>query len=213
VRRSVAWVVAFGSCVVLVLLCMAYVDRPIAAYVETHLSHTKLWDWTTYLLWPLPLVLALVLGFQVVAGCWALAGRVLAPWMRTPLISAWSAVWALAVTVVLKRAFGREDIGQGSIAAHGVEFRWLHGGPGHEAFPSGTMMVAGALLSVVWLGAPRLRTACATLLALLGLALVITNSHWVADLIGGGFLGVVIGRMTVLLLDSAAERLRGGGFR
>jgi membrane-associated phospholipid phosphatase len=185
---------------------MAYVDRPVADYVQTHLRQTALFDWTTRVLGPLPAVLILALVFLLGAGCWALAGRALGSWTQTPLLCSWSAVWSLSVTIVLKHLFGRSSPDPLYVVRRVYEFHWLHGSPGYEAFPSGTTALTAAILSVVWIRMPRLRTACGLLLAFVSTALVITNGHWVADVLGGGFLGASIGWMTVLLCDRRDER-------
>jgi membrane-associated phospholipid phosphatase len=63
------------------------------------------------------------------------------------------------------------------------------------------MAISGAILSVLSLRRPRLRSAAILILVVLAIALVITNSHWLADLIARLFVGASIGRMTMLLLE------------
>jgi membrane-associated phospholipid phosphatase len=179
---------------------MAYVDRPVADYVQTHLRQTALFAGAARALGPLPLMVVLALVFLLGAGCWALDGRALASWTQTPLLCSWSAVWSLSVTIVLKHIFGRSSPDPLYVVHRAYEFHWLQGGPGYEAFPSGTTAITAAILSVVWIRVPRLRTVCVLLFAFVSIALILTNGHWVADVLGGGFLGASIGWMTVLLL-------------
>jgi membrane-associated phospholipid phosphatase len=179
---------------------MAYVDRPVADYVQTHLRQTALFAGTARALGSLPVVVVLVLVFLLGAGCWALDGRALGSWTQTPLLCSWSAVWSLSVTIVLKHIFGRSSPDPLYVVRRVYGFHWLHGGPGYEAFPSGTAAITAAILSVVWIRVPRLRAFCVLLFAFVSLALILTNGHWVADVLGGGFLGASIGWMTVLLL-------------
>jgi membrane-associated phospholipid phosphatase len=119
-------------------------------------------------------------------------------------------MWATGATVILKRAFGRSDVQmwtgstpeEGHLGIH--SFHFLHGNPQRfDDFPSGTTTIATAIIAVVWILAPRLRILC--LLALVGISigLVITNSHFVADVIAGIFVGWSIGWMTVRLLRPA----------
>ena len=179
---------------------MTFVDRLVADYVQTHLRQTALFDWTTRVLEPLPVVLILALVFLLGSGCWALGGRALGSWTQTPLLCSWSVVWSLSATIVLKHLFGRSSPDPLYVVRRIDEFHWLHGDPGYEAFPSGTTALTAAILSVVWIRVPRLRTVCGLLFAFVSIALVITNSHWVADVLGGCFLGASVGWMTVLLL-------------
>jgi membrane-associated phospholipid phosphatase len=185
---------------------MTFVDRPVADYVQTHLRQTALFDWMTRALGPLPVVLILALVFLLGAGCCALDGRALSSWTQAPLLCSWSVVWSLSATTVLKHIFGRSSPDPLYVVRRIDEFHWLHGGPGYEAFPSGTTAITAAILSVVWIRVPRLRTLCGLLFAFVSSALVITNGHWVADVLGGGFLGASVGWMTVLLLRPESSR-------
>jgi len=53
------------------------------------------------------------------------------------------------------------------------------------------------VLSVIWIAAPRGRFPGALLGAMVAVAIIMTNSHWVSDVIGGGFLGAFSGWLTV----------------
>ena len=190
---------AGAACAAAVLACMAWVDRPVAGYVEAHFRGTPLFEWTTRALSLLPPVLFVLLASLVTAGALALRGRQMPAWTGVPMLCGWSAALALSAAVALKRVFGRSwaDL----YTARGVyEFHPLHGGYGYEAFPSGTTTVACALLAVVWIRVPRFRTASALVLAAIAGALVSTNSHWVSDVIAGCYLGAAIGAMTVRML-------------
>jgi PAP2 superfamily len=202
------WLASFGLCAAIVIFLMAFVDRPVADWVvRSHLLESSLLSMLGHDLGRLAVFVAIGFLFLGGSGCWVLSGRSLAPWTEIPLLCSWSLMWATGATVTLKRFFGRSEteMWTGSSAAQGhlgiYTFHFLHGGPPHyEAFPSGTTTVATAIISVVWILVPRLRVLC--VLALLGISigLVITNSHFVADVIGGIFVGGSIGWMTVRLL-------------
>jgi len=120
-------------------------------------------------------------------------------------------MWATGATVTLKRAFGRSNVqlwtGATPEEGHlGInKFHFLHGGPPNiDSFPSGTTTVAAAIISVVWILVPRLRILCVLALVGISIGLVITNSHYVADVIAGTFVGWSVGWMTVRLLRRAA---------
>jgi len=186
-----------------VVLCMAYLDRPVADFVQAHWRQHSLEAWMEGFLRLAPgaLLMAFVLLFA--AGFSALRGRTLGAWARTPLLSSWSVVWTLSVVVVLKRIFGRSCVNPNYIVGHSYGFQPFHGIGSYESFPSGTTAVAAAILSVVWLRLPQLRWVCALLLALVALALILTQSHWVSDIIGGGSLGALVGSMTIRILRSS----------
>jgi membrane-associated phospholipid phosphatase len=199
------WLVALAACAAAVLFSMAYVDRAVADYVHVHLLQSQIIQGFAMGLGPL--VIFVGLGFIVlgVAGCFSLAGRALSTRFDTPLMCSWSLVWAMAATEALKIAFGRSEtemwtgfIGPGS-APGTYGFHFMHGELLFESFPSGTTAIAAAILSVLWIRAPRFRIAWALVLAYVGFALIVTNGHFVADVIGGAFLGVSTGWMTVLL--------------
>lgn len=188
------WLLAFLLCITAILLSMAYVDRPVAEYVHAHLRHTALSHWTMRTLSSLLLVPVLALLFLLASGCWLFAGRSLASWTRTPLLCSWSVAWSVSAAIVLKHVFGRSSPYPDYVVHRIYELRPFHADSAHLAFPSGTMAVSGAILSVVWLRYPGRRVAIMLILLLLALALVITNSHWLADVIGGLFLGASVGR-------------------
>ncbi len=197
IRLSLA---SFAACILAVILCMTYIDRPIADFVQEHLHQRGLQTCMDGFLHLAPIALLLALLLLFVAGYVALHGRALGAWARSPLLCSWSAVWALSVAVVLKRIFGRSCVYPNYILGHSYGFQPFHGVGSYESFPSGTTAVTAAILSVVWFRCPHLRGVCASLLVLVVLALLLTLSHWVSDIIGGGFLGVLVGCMTVRLL-------------
>ena len=201
--RPIRWsLVSLAACILAVILCVAYIDRPIADFVQQHLHQRTLQTCMDGFLHLAPIALLLALLLLFAAGCAVLHGRALGAWARTPLLCSWSAAWALSAAVVLKRVFGRSCVYPNYIVGHSYGFQPFHGVGSYESFPSGTTAVATAILSVVWVRLPRLRGVCALLLALVASALVVTHSHWVSDIIGGGLLGVLVGSMTTRLLRS-----------
>ena len=193
---------SLAASILTVILCIAYIDRPIADFVQEHFHQRSFQTCMDGFLHVTPIALLLALLLLFAAGYAVLRGQALGAWASTPLLCAWSATWALSVAVVLKRVFGRSCVYPNYIVGHSYGFQPFHGVGSYESFPSGTTAVAAALLSVVWFRYPRQRGVCALLLVLVALALILTHSHWVSDIIGGGFLGVLVGSMTVRLLRS-----------
>jgi membrane-associated phospholipid phosphatase len=100
-------------------------------------------------------------------------------------------------SIIFKRIFGRAWPDPTFVQNRINGFLLLHGGPHWHSFPSGTAAISAAIVSVLWILQPRWRALGALTVALLCSAVVVTNHHWVGDVIAGTFLGTFIGWMTV----------------
>lgn len=200
------WLALLFATAALVALCILYVDHPLADFVEDHLRHRPFFNAAVVILRPLPALAVLALGFLLVDGLRTVAGSPPALWSRTPVIASWAACWGLATTVVLKRVFGRSDAYPTWALSHVDRWLFLWGHEGYESFPSGTMTVGTAVLAVLWIRSPALRPLWMALLLLAVVLLVVTDSHWIADIIAGTFLGATIGWLTTVLHPAAAPR-------
>jgi len=203
------WLFAFAATEISVVASIAYIDRPVAEFFEGHLRHTPAWVWIDRALAPLDLVVVAALLFLFACGTWVMSGRLLGSWTRPPLLCNWAAIWATAADIIFKLIFGRAGPDPAYIQSHLYGFRLLHGGPHWQSFPSGTAAISAAMASVLWIMMPRSRAIGVLTVALLCVAVVVTNQHWVGDVIAGTFLGISIGWMTVRLaaptrLDSSA---------
>ncbi len=192
------WLLGLGLCAAAVALCAAYVDRPVADFVYEHLSHKETYRTLTRLPDPLLWVVMLAVVVLLGAGCRAVAGRRLGAWAEALLDCSWALVWALAAVTGLKYAFGRSWPGA-YVQRHVYRFHAFHGGSGYDSFPSGITAGAASILAVLWILMPRLRVVWGLGLAAVAVGLVATNSHFVSDVMGGGFLGVTTGWMSVAL--------------
>ena len=72
------------------------------------------------------------------------------------------------------------------------------------AFPSATMAGAGGFVAGAGMRGGSQRAAAAVVLIVLALALVVTSSHWLSDIIGGTYFGIATGA-------AVARRLRQSG--
>lgn len=112
---------------------------------------------------------------------------------------------ALPVAFVLKAAlkyvFGR--INTRAWLEHPAVngFLWFRGADGHSGFPSGHMTVFAALAAAAWIFFPGMRGYCALVLGILGAALILSNYHFLADLIAGAYLGWAIVAVTCWALE------------
>ena len=205
-RNNIAfrnWLLAFAATAIAVVGCIAYIDRRVAEFFDGHLRHTTTWVWLDRALAPLDLAVVTALLFLLGCGTWVMSGRLLSSWTRKPLLCSWAAMWATTADIILKRIFGRASPDPTYIQNHLYGFRLLHGGPHWQSFPSGTAAISAGIVAVLWIVMPRWRATGAFTVALLCVAVVITNYHWVGDVIAGTFLGTSIGWMTVQLAAPA----------
>jgi membrane-associated phospholipid phosphatase len=199
------WMLAFAATAAAVVVCFKWIDRPVAEFAETHIRHTAAWGWIVHGLAPLDAVVAMLGLFACMCGAWSIFSRPLPPWTQTPLLCALAALGATVVCLLLKHLFGRSSVDPAYLQGHLYGFSLLHGGLYGQSFPSGTAAISTAIVSVLWMVAPRLRMAGGLIVLLLSAAVVITNFHWVGDVVAGIYLGALIGR-AVVRLASAGTR-------
>jgi membrane-associated phospholipid phosphatase len=193
------WLRALALCAAAVGFCIAFVDRPLALFFDTHVRHTELWFWLDRGLRPFPLTIAVAAAFVFACAVWLISGRQLRAWAEIPFLGSCSAIAAGAFDRILKRFFGRGWTDPTFIHDHLYGFHLLHGERHWDAFPSGTAAVSVAILAVLWILKSRWRLPGMALVILLMAAVLITNYHWLSDVIAGTFLGGWIGWLTVRL--------------
>jgi membrane-associated phospholipid phosphatase len=193
------WLLALLLCAAAVMVCMAYIDRPLAEFFNAHVRETSLWVWLSRALQPLDVAVVAALFFLLGCGVWVLSGRRLGPWTQEPLLCSWSAMWAVAAVIIFKQIFGRGEADPTYIQYHVYGFRFFHSGPHWEAFPSGTAAISTAIISPLWITTPSSRFIGPLVVALLSTVVVVMNFHWLSDVIAGVCLGASIGWSTVLL--------------
>lgn len=200
-----AWLTAFAICVAAVLLCIRYVDRPLAEFFDAHFRHTQAWFLVDRAFVAVNGFVLLALFFVFGCGAWKLFDRALPRWTDTPLMCSWSANLALATEYILKRLFGRVWVDPSYVTNHRYGFLWLQTGAHWEgSFPSGTATISVAIVTVLWTMAPRLRSAGAMVAGVLCLTVVVANYHWLGDVVAGVFAGAMIGSMTLKLIRPAS---------
>ena len=199
-RAFRAWLFYMAASAIATVLCILYVDRPLAEFLDSHVRHTAAFHVLNVGLHPVSMTAPLSLLFLLVAGGWALSGYGPRPWAAKPVVCALALAWGLASEFVFKRVFGRSWPDPTYLHQHLYGFHLLHGSDHWSSFPSGTAIGAAALATAVSLLWPRLRFLCILLGLACSAALVIDNFHWLSDVIAGCFLGVSIGWMSVLMI-------------
>lgn len=115
------------------------------------------------------------------------------------LIVSVSVLIAEGVKQYLKIIFGRPSPeawinGNSSFPRSGtIGFHFFHGGAGYLSFPSGHMATTCALIAVLWIWYPRWRWIYFLVALIVGGALVVTDIHFLSDVIAGAFVGISVG--------------------
>lgn len=184
--------------ILLILVCIAYVDRPAATWSHDYLQRPTLAITMSRLSEPfVPISVAIL----VVAGVAALAGqRVRSGIAQNCCLAALATVAASETRTALKLVFGRTwpdtfvDHNPSWIQNHVFGFSPFHGGAGWSAFPSGHTAVITAAVSVFWMRLPQFRPLYAACLAIEVLGLYGADYHFVSDMLAGAMVGVVSAR-------------------
>lgn len=201
-------VLAIGA--ILVVLCYAFVDRPVAFYVHDHgLAQYRAFKWLTY---PPPWVQAwspLLLTLLILRRAWGPFSR----WEKPLFVALLSLIVADQFRTSLGDVFGRywpetwfnsnpSLIGNGTYGFHPFQH-----GDDIGSFPSGHSARIAGFGWVWWLAAPRLRPLLAVVCLPMLASLVLMNYHFVGDVVAGSILGAIIGAIAwVLATPRSAER-------
>jgi membrane-associated phospholipid phosphatase len=203
------WVASFVLSAVLVVICYVWVDRPVALLAH-EVYRLDLLALTGN---RVPIVIAPVAAVAfVVFAARALLNRPLPRPLLVIVLCALSYFVTEGLTLYLKGAAGRTwpeswmDGRNPSFVRDGVYgFFPFHSGAAYTSFPSGHTAVACAILSVLWAWYPRFRSLYALLIAATAVGLVVTNFHFVSDVIAGMFLGTSVGWITTAMWKAGVE--------
>jgi membrane-associated phospholipid phosphatase len=93
---------------------------------------------------------------------------------------------------VLKFIVGRINTRFWLLHLRHEHFHWFHGKGNYSSFPSGHMAVFTVLAAALWHFYPRYRIVNLGFLTALALALILTNYHFLSDIIAGAYLGLIV---------------------
>ncbi|MBX3412537.1 MAG: phosphatase PAP2 family protein [Pirellulales bacterium] len=193
--------VALVVAAILVTGCYLWVDRPVAWYVHDHgfaqwdREHgnvlkriTNVPDWAEE---AAPAV--------IVVGVLLMLAR--PDWHCPRAVGTTAIVFLISdqIKEQLKFVFGRTwpdtwiDNNPSLIQNGAYGFHPFTGGIAYSSSPSGHTTVTVAAMSVLWVAYPKLRVVWVALAVAEGAALVSLNYHFVGDVVGGAFLGAMIG--------------------
>jgi membrane-associated phospholipid phosphatase len=99
---------------------------------------------------------------------------------------------AFVAKVIFQYVFGRSDPDAWVLYHQPPHFYWLRAGEGYGCFPSGHMTVFTALMTTLSRYYRRFRPIFLGFLILLALCLIVTDYHFLSDVLAGVFLGMVV---------------------
>lgn len=201
-------------CAVLVVLCYFFVDRPVAFFV--YHADFKRFEVLKELTFPPPVLQDLapaVLTVLMVRRVWGPFRR----WEKALLAAGVAVILADQFRESLGVVFGRYwpktwiDNNPSLIQDNAYGFHLFHRGPWYGSFPSGhTARMAGAG-AVYWIAYPRWRWLAVAAPLAVALGLLGMDYHFVSDVIGGAFVGAIVGVYTARFCDLTAAMPSGGG--
>lgn len=185
-----------GLLVLATILCMCFVDQPVAGYVAAH----RTWRFF-FQLCAAPSLLALPAA-GICMACTVLArlrGTRLPA--RIWLVSSVATLAGTAAKDELKWIFGRPW--PGTWLHHGIYgFHPFSTSLWFGAFPSGHTAYISAPLCVLWVLAPRYRVFCGGVIALVMIGLVAAGYHFVGDVLGGLLTGMACAWGSLVLMPA-----------
>ena len=182
-------------CIVAVLICYFWIDRPVAFFVyDHHINKIQVFRWFTY---PPPEIQnwsALVLTMLVIRRAWGPFQR----WQKVLLVSCLSLIVADDFRISLGDVCGRywpetwihdnpSLIGTGTYGFHPFQR-----GDDVGSFPSGHAARIFGFATVWMIALPGSRVVATLLCAPILVSLVAMNYHFVSDVIAGSVLGAMV---------------------
>jgi membrane-associated phospholipid phosphatase len=204
-RRLVSIGLTALSCVVLVSLSIAFVDRPLSTYSHDALRYPVWSQVVTGIVGARNVLVAAIVALAVIGVIHWRRGYA-TPGQRTALMAVSATLIATALVIALKFAFGRLwpetwTLNNPSwINNHQYGFFPFHGGAGYESFPSGHTARVTAPFAVLWQRLPRLRVLWVLPPLLIIAGLIFANFHFMGDCIGGVYVGIAGAAIALALI-------------
>ncbi|HWU35044.1 MAG TPA: phosphatase PAP2 family protein [Methylovorus sp.] len=190
------------------LLTIFYVDAPVALWIKAHLlSYAPFHDYTSNL--PSHLFWVVLIGSSVSLSFYLYLRRLGEHSPRRDFFLLLGLVLPVAFIVkhVLKLLFARIEVRLWLSNPEAHPVHWFQVGKRwYDAFPSGHMVVFMTVFMALWQFYPRWRPWCAAGSMLLAVALIITNYHYVSDVIAGTYIGMLVYLATSRAVLGARKR-------
>ncbi|HTG82472.1 MAG TPA: phosphatase PAP2 family protein [Geobacteraceae bacterium] len=186
----------------LVFVCHCYVDVDLALLIKRKFAGSPAWDRYIVAIPSHLLLLVSIMTGGAVVGYLALSRKGIDIPARSFLhLVAYVIPAAFVAKTVLKLIFGGINTRAWLNHPQLYGFHWFDGGGVYDGFPSGHMAVFTALTASLWRFFPRYRFFCPFFLLVLGSALIVTNYHFLGDVLAGAYLGVFVEAISFRLLS------------
>ena len=181
------------SATVLVTFCNYFVDIPLALFVKEFFKNSTIWSKYTADV-PDTLIYAVCMTTLVSLACYLIRVKkeIFDSATRCFLLITYAVPLSYVSKALLKFIFGRVNTREWLAKPELYGFHWFHGSGFGGGFPSGHMAVFTALVAAMWRYSPRYRPLYLILSLLLAAALIATNYHFLGDVIGGAYLGILV---------------------
>jgi membrane-associated phospholipid phosphatase len=120
-------------------------------------------------------------------------------------LTGWSVPVSFLAKSALKDIFGSVNTRYWLLHRELYGFHWFDGRDVFNGFPSGHMVIFTVIILAMWRYFPRCRHAGAIILFLLAAALVVTDYHFLSDVIAGALLAVLVDFSVFKLLFDKKE--------
>jgi len=181
--------------ITLIALSYFYIDMPVALWVEANIrSDSSFKLYTSNIPSMLLMLVIVVSSISWAAYIYLRLQRVANRHRDFFLVLGTALPLSYLAKSFLKWCFGRLETRLWLIEPDQYGMHWFNGVNGYDAFPSGHMLVITQLFLAIWFFYPRLRLV--NLLVWIGLAfaLIATNYHFVADVIAGVYIAILLYR-------------------
>ncbi len=196
------WLLSLATVSLASAISYQWFDQPIALMVHAQLPNHNVFSVLTHI--PDPFIPLTVVAF-IGLGIWSLSGRPLLKIQIVALLCSISLTMAEAIKNQLKFIFGRTwpdtwfQNNPSFIHDGAYGFNLFHGGVEYASFPSGHSAVTCAVISVLWIYYPKLRSIYLFVFLAVAIGLMGANYHFLSDIIAGAFVGVSTGWMVTAL--------------
>jgi membrane-associated phospholipid phosphatase len=186
----------------LVFVCHCYVDAGLALLISREIPGASVWARHTSAIPDfLFLLVCIMTGVAVVCYFVRTWRGIDTPATRFFHLVAYAVPAAYVGKTILKWVFGRVTTRAWLQKPQLYGFHWFHGGGPYDGFPSGHMAVFTALTVALWRFFPRCRRICPVFPLVLASALIVTNYHFLSDVLAGAYLGVLVEAASYRLLN------------
>ena len=199
------WLGSLLLVAVFALISVTWFDKPVATWAHDIFGSPKFGGIESLPILPTFAVVFVLYGFA------AILGRRFSKPETAVLLCTVSLLATEVIKSQLKFVFGRTGPDSWApgilsfIHDNQFGFHFFHGGRSFESFPSGHAAAVAAVMSVLWIMFPRLRAGCAICIAAADLGLVLSNLHFISDVVVGTFVGISVGLFTIALWNAASR--------